>query len=456
MDLRLYPDHGAPLHVAAHAPVDLASVASILLFGFVLPPDSVRCGHDMPAPGMRRTPGGIQCAPHAALDAMRESGSASDPCEYHERLVRTVRSSTAHLDQPWLMQSGGKDSSSLAIALAEARPGIRCLTYVGGMEESESASAATVARRLGLPHETLACDPGRAWDRYVARVPRMPVITGDFALLSYVDMAVHAGIRGADGLIDGIGSDLYFGSIAGASGTLLEWAARGWSRPVQWVERGPWRHSFTACYLLSTLAMHGAERWFPGSRFDARTVSGLVGARWTEQALARWAALAPAFRNRDRHQRRDVAIALSEAAGGFLKGRVATTAAGLRVAYPFADPSWVAWAACLPEHARIDRDRGLNKRIVRQHVQHALGELPYVRRKGSFRFDLRGLARDRFDAVRSMADDVRHVLPGAPAWLDRNRPWLGNKFHASRFYLLAVLVPWLRVHAATLRTEVPA
>jgi hypothetical protein len=69
--------------------------------------------------------------------------------------------------------------------------------------------------------------------------------------------------------------------------------------------------------------------------------------------------------------------------------------------------------------------------------------LPYVDRKGSFRFDLRGLARCRFEQVHAYAGLARDVLPGASAWLERNRRLLDNKYHASRFYLLAVVLPWI-------------
>ena len=68
--------------------------------------------------------------------------------------------------------------------------------------------------------------------------------------------------------------------------------------------------------------------------------------------------------------------------------------------------------------------------------------LTYVRGKGSFRFDVRGLAKARFDRVRGFAVDSPE-LPGAVAWLDRNRRRLDNKYHASKFYLLAVVLPWL-------------
>ena len=71
------------------------------------------------------------------------------------------------------------------------------------------------------------------------------------------------------------------------------------------------------------------------------------------------------------------------------------------------------------------------------------GELPYVRRKGSFRFDVGGLARRRFERVHSLAKAASDTLPGAAPWLERNRRRLDNKYFASKFYLLAVVLPWL-------------
>jgi hypothetical protein len=43
---------------------------------------------------------------------------------------------------------------------------------------------------------------------------------------------------------------------------------------------------------------------------------------------------------------------------------------------------------------------------------------------------------------------MRDVLPGAPAWLARHRQRLDNKYDASKFYLLAVVLPWLDHHCA--------
>ena len=97
----------------------------------------------------------------------------------------------------------------------------------------------------------------------------------------------------------------------------------------------------------------------------------------------------------------------------------------------------------MPRQQKVDQDTHVNKILIRNHIAARFGELPYVRSKGSFRFDVRGLARQRFDQVRDFAARSADLLPGAAPWLDRNRGRLDNKYHASKFYLLAVLLPWL-------------
>ena len=69
--------------------------------------------------------------------------------------------------------------------------------------------------------------------------------------------------------------------------------------------------------------------------------------------------------------------------------------------------------------------------------------------KGSFRFDLRKLAQQRFDQVYDYSLQARDILPGAPAWLMRHRSRMSNKYHASKFYLLAIALPWVAQHATS-------
>jgi PP-loop superfamily ATP-utilizing enzyme len=78
---------------------------------------------------------------------------------YHRHLCEAIESSCARIASPWSLQSGGKDSTTLAIALpTRARHDVHHLPRRHRGERSRSARG--VATTLGLRHETLVCDPG--------------------------------------------------------------------------------------------------------------------------------------------------------------------------------------------------------------------------------------------------------------------------------------------------------
>lgn len=367
--------------------------------------------------------------------------------EYHRRLCGAVERASLGMHSPWMLQSGGKDSTSLAIAVAEVRPDTQCITYLGGEEEDEVESARRVARTLGMRHESFVCDPGRAYDRYLSMVGRMPLLSADFALLSYADLATEVGLRGSDGILDGLGSDIYFGTSADRRFRFLAALARRLPVP-SFLFKLPWvRGSFLASFVLGTLGMDSMERAFPGTRFNDREVDELLGEAISADSRKRldrfWPALA---QTASLHDRRDLSVVIAEGAAAFAKGGYVSEASGLKVGYPFCDRELARWVRSLPGSLRRDALTGMNKIIVRKHIEARFTQLPYVTGKGSFRFDLRALARLRYEYVRHLADTCSNTVPGAAGWLDKHRTLLGNKFHASKFYLLAVTLPWIEAH----------
>jgi len=141
---------------------------------------------------------------------------------------------------------------------------------------------------------------------------------------------------------------------------------------------------------------------------------------------------------------RVLSLSIAAAAGGFAKGLYTAEATSLKIAYPFCDPHFCDWVYReMPAELQMDPVTHMSKVIVRQHIATRFQNLPYVAHKGSFRFDVRGLANARFDQVHAQALEARAMLPGAARWLERNRTRMDNKYHASKFYLLAVLLPWL-------------
>jgi len=434
-------------------PIDMVSVADILRNAFVYPPHSIFQDVKLVTFGFSPSQD-MHAAPEFHFK-FRDSGKRGETDEaqdwvgtYHRLLVEAVAESTRQSRHPWLLQSGGKDSTTLAIAVADARPDTTCITYLGGREEDEVESATFVARTLGLKHETLLCDPGRAYDRYLAVADRMPLLTADFALLSYVDLATEITGRGGDGVIDGLGADSYFGTPMSRQQRLLARLARRMRLPVNLAEMPFVDRNFELCFLLGTLQMESIERVFPGSRFTDAETDELFGRPISQESYKRL----DVFRDEiataaSQDEWRDISTSIAGSAGAFAKGLYTCSALGMHAAYPFCDVRFREWVYReVPPHQMIDPESRVNKVLVRNHIATKFPELPYVRKKGSFRFDVRGLAQKRFDTVHDFALQARDVLPGAVGWLERNRHRLGNKYHASKFYLLAVVLPWIQLH----------
>lgn len=432
--------------------IDHVSLADLLRNAFVYPPHTIYrdvknlvTGFDFQQDvedGFR-----FHFAYQSALARSRPAADAvSDEIllrTYHQLLTQAMQRCTAEMKSPWVLQSGGKDSTSLAIAIADARPDTTCVTYLGGDEENEVASARFVARQLGLRHEAMVCDPGRAYDRYLAIAPRMPLLTADFAMLSYADLATEINHLGGDGIIDALGVDPYFGVPLHLKDRMLGMLARSARIPGALLKNPLIRRSFKLCFALGTLQMNAFERYFPGSRFSDEEVDRLLG--WSVSRLSR--ARIEAFRDdmqaaESAEAVRRVVLVVLEAAG-FGKGMYTAQAMGLRLAYPYCDKQLCEWIFNSVPNDRLIGPGGVNKVLMRRHIAQRFRRLPYVESKGSFRFDVRGLARLRFEQVHAFAVQAQALLPGASQWLEDHRHCLDNKFFASKFYLLAVTLPWL-------------
>lgn len=441
------------------ASLDPVSVADLLRNTFVYPPHSIYRNVKVAASGfdpmqdMHDNPRFHYQYQSALAPPRPPSNTANDESllqTYHRLLCESVAHGTATMRAPWLLQSGGKDSTSMAIAVADVRPDTTCLTYLGGKEENEIASARFVARQLGLRHEALVCDPGRAYDRYLAMLPRMPLLTADFAAVSYADLATEVSMHRGDGIIDALGADQYFGAPAHSKERLLAALARGVQLPRGLFDSPVVNRSFRVCFALATLQMDRFERYFPGSRFSDAEIDDLFGWHVSANSHDRLATFQEDIANADSAEaERRLALIIVEAAH-MAKGMYTAKAMSLQLAYPYCDEQLRDWIFHHVPDDRLIGPGGVNKVLMRRHIAKHFQELPYVKAKGCFRFDLCGLARQRFDQVYAFAEQTRSLLPGAPRWLETHRDRLGNKFFASKFYLLAVTLPWLlsRMHAS--------
>lgn len=444
----------------AGSAIDQVSLADLLRNGFVYPPHTIYRDVKNIATGFT-VQGDADNEPHfhfAYQAHEAKSRPAADSISdqvllrtYHQLLAHSVQRSTADMKHPWLLQSGGKDSTSLAIAIADVRPDTTCVTYLGGKEENEVDSARFVARRLGLRHEGLVCNPARAYDRYLAMVPRMPLLTADFATLSYMDLATEIASRNGDGIIDALGADPYFGSPLHLRDYLIIWLAKGVRIPGALLKQPLISRSFKLCFALGTIQMNAFERYFPGSRFSDAEVDALLGNHVSGLSRKRMEAFREDLEAAESAEavRRIVLVVLE--AAGFAKGMYAAQAAGTHLAYPYCDEQFRDWIFHHVPDNRLMGPGSVNKVLMRQHIAQHFRQLPYVQSKGSFRFNVAGLAQQRYEQVHDFARQAKALLPGATKWLEDHRHVMDNKFFASKFYLLAVALPWLlsrSTHAA--------
>jgi asparagine synthetase B (glutamine-hydrolysing) len=328
--LLVSPFYGTPdvSHLEVHSPsLDEVSLADLLRNGFVYPPYSIyenvrlfSCGFD-PSQDL------FEEAHYQPI--FRDSRKLHEQIderhdwvgEYHDRLCASLRTATENMRAPWLLQSGGKDSTSLAIAASDARPDTACLTYLGGQEENEVDSARQVATQLGLRHEALVCDVDRAYERYLALVPRMKLLTADFALLSYADLATEISRCGGDGILDGMGSDVYLGVPVNWAKRVLRMLAMSVHLP-QFLHEAEWLGSnFKLAYLLSTLQMNPFERGFPGSRFTDAEVDALFGRKISGHSKERLSRFIPAFAQASGlEEQLSITLDIMSISGGMAKG----------------------------------------------------------------------------------------------------------------------------------------
>ncbi|AND69814.1 hypothetical protein ATSB10_23600 [Dyella thiooxydans] len=434
------------------------SLADLLRNAFVYPPHSIyhevkvaisgfEPEQDLHGEPRFRSP--HQLAGAIARPLIGEIDREKTVMRYHRLLCEAIAASVNGMKAPWLLQSGGKDSTSMAIALAEVRPDATCVTYLGGIEEDEVDSARFVAQRLGLRHEVLVCDSGRAYDRYLAMMPAMPLLTADFATLSYADLASTVAAVGGDGVIDALGSDPYFGMPTGWRQRLKALLAWHLPLPHALLESAPVAASFRMSYALGTMQMDRFERFFPGSRFTDAEVDALFGRPVAASSRQRLRLFRDAVLAAPTMQARRCLAAVILEAATFGKGLYIAGALDLKLAYPYCDEPLRQWIFREVPDALLIGPGGINKVLVREHIARHFQRLPYVKDKGCFRFDLVDLARKRFDQVHAFAVDTKTQLPGATDWLERHRDRLDNKYFASKFYLLAIILPWLLARAAS-------
>jgi asparagine synthetase B (glutamine-hydrolysing) len=375
-------------------------------------------------------------------DRSRQSGSL-DPDELEALLGAAVERAVPAAGPALFMQSAGKDSTGLLLGLAAAGRTrvVRAATYDPGWREREGPEAAALARRFGLAHTTVGPDPAAELAALLRFLEHAPSICADVALVGYLHTLERSEVGGGV-VIDGLGNDAYMGYVQPRAERWLSRLSLPRLAPATWGRMEPPDLGSRGSYLLKSMLMYPAERSLAGSRLSPSAVRALLPQpgpfdRFFPEVDRSCRGLSPVdFRAfvRGRH---------FDGCGTMVKGRRAAAHHGARAVFPYADPRLIERCFHLPRAERYDEERGTNKLVLRRLLERRIGDAPYLRAKGSFRFDVLRFAEANAARIHAEIGAAAHLLRD----LDRRVAWLlarrSNYVHAYALVTLLILSAWL-------------
>lgn len=326
-----------------------------------------------------------------------------------------------------LMLSSGKDSTAVALALAECgRDDVEAVTFSSGDSDPEPPVAAANCARLGLKHRVveIPSDPAIVSTALVAFFEASPRVGGDLSQIPYALTAAVVGQRPGEVMLDGGGNDTYMGLIAGRhQETKARFRIRG---------KGP---ALLAARLtrvdsrLNYLARTRAESVLSGRTLRPHEYRALYPAgvdTWPE-----WSAESSRTKGFDLIDLWGlVKLRNSDAGGSMLKQRLAATSIGMTAGLPFCDHEIADYYFNLAEQHRFDRQEGTNKILLRAMLLEFMGYDADAVGKHYFMFDGPGFIDRNMDFVRSEIDSCalwdKAGLAVVHDWLSRigERPFL--------------------------------
>ncbi|MCL1594202.1 MAG: asparagine synthase C-terminal domain-containing protein, partial [Actinomycetia bacterium] len=287
----------------------------------------------------------------------------------------------------FLMMSSGKDSVSVAVALAEGgHTNVPCITYRPHPADEENELASEICRQLGLKHQTLdlPVDPAVVEEILVRFFEGSPRPCGDNAQIPYALAIAESGLT-AGAVFDGSGSDLYMGYVPGPDSRKKQRYRIRNEAIARAVER-----VIPVDSSVNYLTRSRVATALPGRAFRLpdtnRFYPDVVDTRpW-------WLSLSEGTSGMGDDDVANAVVQIFEdQAGVHLKAHMAAQAFGMEASLPYCDPDLVEYAFDLPMSDRFDPETGVTKILVRRMLLDTIGYDAEAVGKHYF-----GFAGDRF------------------------------------------------------------
>ncbi|HWR97510.1 MAG TPA: asparagine synthase-related protein [Candidatus Methanoperedens sp.] len=455
--------------------LDDQAIAEFLHYLYVPAPRTVVKGCVAVLPGHVLTVGSSLRQERYALDRFVSGTSLDSPDEverqmeehlpaFEDKLLGAVADCIPASGRVALTLSGGKDSSTLAVALSKICPE-RVLALTVGEREgrfSEDHDAALVCRALGLAHQTYVpsdTDLARGLHNF-ASVQDQPI--GDPAALPYF-LAMLGLPEDCTLIMDGTGNDSYFGVPSAVKGV------HQYRRRVEVQKRVP-----NAVWpLLLFLMSHGPTGLRRLAPFWSRPVEESLVAweGWAQPELAQlfdrdisfagtylWQVMRQGEHENWLALLTKVICGIWEPHTAFRKAFHFAHAAGRGIRFPFIDNRLAEFVNGVPEQLKFSGR--VNKQILRAYMAKNLPRKIVEKPKAGFVFDLDRLFSNpeyRWADELNRAGGLRFLATWSEQpisdLLKRHRLTPGDSRWQQRLYALCLLVAVLAGKNGHLGTE---
>jgi asparagine synthase (glutamine-hydrolysing) len=321
-------------------------------------------------------------------------GNEFNRFQFENKLIKSLQRVVNPKKTALLFLSAGKDSAAIACALREMdfSKEIHCITY-RAKGQDESAKAQNIAKKLNLSHEVIDIDNYKvSYDQIESFFTGQLIPSLDLCSTVYLHCGLHR-YKGST-IIDGSGNDLFIGHI-------------------------PSRQEFRASklqgyvpYLLKNCA--GMLRCVhPIFMIGSKTRAEMVGL-WSFLTSSPLADDLLSYKDRrqfwqlidKQHSNLDYIDTRASLRGRYIdqekfirKIKNAAAAYGLFIALPWTDPELADYCYNLDDLELFDREKLINKLLLRNYLSKKLGIDYFSELKYNFSYDYKRFVDENIDCI---------------------------------------------------------
>jgi asparagine synthase (glutamine-hydrolysing) len=302
-------------------------------------------------------------------DKYRDKEGAPDETHLLELMAEATISRLDESKPTYLFHSAGKDSNTIALAMAEAgyQDKITCITHQSKGEKDESEISRKIAAKLGYKHQTvpeLKSLDKKHIDSIYHYFENLPLPSTDNVTLAYPLYATQFDFQGKN-ILDGCGNDVYMGYLPDET---------NYKRAAIFSKLHPLRPitgRLSSAGWLSTITRTRSE-W-----------TGMFGLSYgdTKKILPAAEDIYPFWREEDRKRadwdyldlRSDIRGCITEPGIFQLKVRLSASIYDNNLILPFTNEKVATYLWKLPSRYLYDKKHFKNKLILRKMLKERIG-----------------------------------------------------------------------------------